>query len=118
MDRTESRLVRLDRVAELTRDGKSITEIAVVLNVTARTVQRDRASLGISRPVDRPPLTKDELDTICALLDDGAPAKEAARTVGCSDRTVRKHFPGRGWTAQQTAEFVAAVRQARRAVAS
>lgn len=69
------------------------------------------------KPVDWAPLTTDELDTIRALLDDGAPAKEAARTVGCSDRTVRKHFPGRGWTARQTAEFVGAVRQARRAVA-
>jgi hypothetical protein len=32
------------------------------------------------------------------LLDEGAPVKEVAMTLGCTEATVNRHFPGRGYS--------------------
>lgn len=44
------------------------------------------------------------------LLDDGASVTEAARTVGCSEPSVRRYYPGRAWTRLQVAAWGAWVR--------
>lgn len=39
------------------------------------------------------------------LFDDGASQSEIQRTTGLSRETLRKHFPGQGWTYQEGGEF-------------
>jgi len=39
------------------------------------------------------------------LLADGASQREVQRTTGLARETIRKHFPGKGWTFRQGGEF-------------
>lgn len=39
------------------------------------------------------------------LFEDGASQSEIHRTTGLSRETLRKHFPGKGWTYRQGGEF-------------
>lgn len=59
---TEARTERLRRVAQLTEQGGSASEIAVRLGVSVRQIVRDRADIkecGVPSPVVRPPTAKD-----------------------------------------------------------
>lgn len=85
---------RDQRIAELTRAGRSASQIAAELHVTARTVARARARMGIAKPC-RITLTDDELRRAAALLEDGASYAEVARTLGRSIAAICKRFPGR-----------------------
>lgn len=102
---------RRERVAELTRRGFSAEKIAEELRVTTRTVQRDRTAMGIARPFTGIPLTDDEIRRARDLLDGGCSVSEVARTLGRSDNTLHKHFPGRAWTRAQVAEHLTTVRR-------
>lgn len=88
---------RRARVVALTRQGFTAAEIATTEGLTVRTVYRVRQELGASRERVNIPLTEDELRTATELLDDGCSYREAARTLGCAPRTIRAHFPNRGW---------------------
>jgi IS30 family transposase len=103
---------RRERVAQWTRAGVSIAEIAARLNITERSVQRYRRRAGVSLPAGER-LTADELARAEQLLDDGCSGNEVARTIGRSDTTIRRHFPGRGWTPEQTYEHIAGVQRFR-----
>ena len=47
----------------------------------------------------RNPLPSPELLNQAAdLFNDGASQREVCRTTGLARETIRKHFPGRGWT--------------------
>lgn len=52
----------------------------------------------------RPP-SQERLDQAAALLRDGASQREVTRTTGIARNTLRKHFPGQGWTFIQGGEF-------------
>lgn len=39
------------------------------------------------------------------LLEDGASQREVCRTTGISRMTLRKYFPGQGWTFVEGGEF-------------
>lgn len=47
----------------------------------------------------------EKLAKIEAMLDDGASYREVMRTLHVDDGTLRKYFPGRGWTQQQAGQF-------------
>lgn len=47
------------------------------------------------------------------LLADGASQREVQRTTGIARETLRKHFPGAGWTFVQGGEFRAATKIAK-----
>lgn len=49
--------------------------------------------------------SKKLLSEIEAMLDDGASYREVMRTLPIHYRTLRKYFPGRGWTPQQAGQF-------------
>lgn len=97
---------RLDEVRRLTAIGRTAQQIAEQIGCSKRQVCRDRRSLGLSPP-HAPPLTDSQLEQAEALLDDGASRSETARTLGVAETTIRRHFPGRGWTKQQIAEHSA-----------
>lgn len=102
-----TRTVDDEELLALHHAGKTANEIAQALGVTTRTVERYRARLGVSVPSPRSAwrVSPEWKARVEALLEDGTSLAEAARTVGCNDVTMRRHFPGRGWTKEQAGEF-------------
>lgn len=95
-----------DRIVALTKQGVSSANIAEMVGVHIRTVQRVREKRGVSRPwTGAHLLTEDDKRIVAALLDDGASIAEAARTIGFSQTTLHKHFPGRAWTHVQSGQY-------------
>lgn len=45
------------------------------------------------------------LDKAARLYEDGASQREITRTTGLSRMTLRKHFPGKGWTFIEGGKF-------------
>jgi methylphosphotriester-DNA--protein-cysteine methyltransferase len=91
---------RCERVAEWTRAGVVAEDIAARLKISKRSVLRYRRRAGVAQPPPVP-LTAEQLARAEHLLDDGCSVAETARTIGCSDRSVVRHFPGRAWTREQ-----------------
>lgn len=102
---------RRERVRDMTRAGFSAANIAAVLNVSERTVQRDRVAAGCAMPFAGIPKSADQIDYARQLLADGCSVHEAARTVGCSPQILYRRFPGASWTRQQCAEHVGIVQR-------
>lgn len=102
----------VERVVALTRAGYKAGQISQLLGVHERTVQRYRQKRGLTKQYVKP-LSEDQKLRAAVLLDDGASAAEAARTVGCSDQAIRRAFPGRAWTRQQVSEYISATRRFR-----
>lgn len=100
MDREE----RLPRVLAMTREGVSAKQIALELGVSARTIHRDRAVLGVAQQAPER-LTRELHELAHRLLEDGCSYREVARTVGRSDVQIRRAFPGYGWTGQQSGSW-------------
>jgi hypothetical protein len=48
---------------------------------------------------------KDRLEQAARLLADGASQREVQRTTGLARETLRKHFPGAGWTFIEGGQF-------------
>jgi DNA invertase Pin-like site-specific DNA recombinase len=57
----------------------------------------------------RPP-SPERLEQAAQLLADGASQREVTRTTGISRETLRKHFPGHGWTFVEGGKFRALTR--------
>ena len=64
--------------------------------------------LGMT-PRTRPNL-KERLDKAARLYEDGASQREITRTTGLARETLRKHFPGQGWTFKEGGKFRALTR--------
>lgn len=101
---------RRAQVVEMTRLGLSASQISVRVGITERSVQRHRAAAGIAKRQWADRLTPAELARADELLSDGCSFAEVGRTLGRDTRTIRHNFPGRGWTKEQTFEFLTAVR--------
>jgi DNA-binding CsgD family transcriptional regulator len=82
---------RIEKVKALTAQGWTAASIAVRLNTTARTVARDRVRAGIAQAPPRH-LSAEDLQFAERLWDDGCPAREIARTLGCSGASIERHF--------------------------
>lgn len=48
--------------------------------------------------------SEDKLAKVKEMLDDGAPHREIAKTLGVSKNTILKYFPGSAWTHEQVVE--------------
>ncbi|AWN04252.1 DNA binding protein [Gordonia phage Sour] len=83
---------RAEAVARMTRQGMSAREIAVRLGVTQRSVQRDRARMGLTTPPTR--VSEEQYQRAYELLCEGSGYKEAAATVGCTPAALRERYPG------------------------
>ena len=51
------------------------------------------------------PPSPERLAHAARLLADGASQREVQRTTGIARETLRKYFPGKGWTYVQGGEF-------------
>jgi IS30 family transposase len=89
-------------VVEWTRRGLPVAEIARRLGVTERTVHRHRNAADCLVRSPWRPFSVSELALAEALFDDGASAKEVARTLGRSASGIARRFPDRAWTRHQT----------------
>ena len=56
------------------------------------------------------PPAPERLNQAAELLREGASQREVARTTGLARETIRKHFPGQGWTFIEGGEFRALTR--------
>ncbi|WNM64568.1 helix-turn-helix DNA binding domain protein [Arthrobacter phage MidnightRain] len=106
--------VNKDDFLRFHQQGLSAPELAKRFNITLRHATRLRKELGVAQPspsssrrVDAEWMTK-----AAALLDEGAPVKEVAMTLGCTEATVNRHFPGRAWDASTVGRHARAVRTA------
>jgi DNA invertase Pin-like site-specific DNA recombinase len=104
----------VDEIITLTRNGLSARTIANRLGVTPRTVVRWRSKRGASKGPGYPPVTKERLAQAKALLEDGASRSEVQRTLHISEYTLKRNFPGCGWSSEESIRFAVAMRQANR----
>ena len=95
---------RQRRVVELTRAGRSASDIAWILGIGERTVTRYRRRAGITRGVCRERTSEDLLLAAKEMLVDGVNYREVGRTLGVNRSTIAKHFPGYAWTREQVVE--------------
>lgn len=96
------------------QEGLSAAQLADIFHISTRHVARLRRELGVAQPA---PHSARRMDAewkakAGALLDEGAPIKEVARTLGCDEYTVHRHFPGRGWDKTAVGQHGKAVRDA------
>lgn len=56
------------------------------------------------KKLKRPPAAE-LLNQAADLLNDGASQREVCRTTGLARETIRKYFPGRGWTYAEGGQF-------------
>lgn len=102
---------RVDReeFAKLSDEGLTLTQLANHFGIHPRAVTRIRTQIGIKSPNLRK-LTPERMAVIESMLEDGMPFQEIHRTEGVDMETLRKYFPGRGWTVEQSNEYRAAIR--------
>lgn len=84
---------RREKVRLLIRDGRSAKEIAAIIGVTERTVERDKRALGLPRTI-APEFTWTAKAYWLArnLVENGCPVNEIARTIGSSRHAVTWRF--------------------------
>jgi transposase-like protein len=103
-DHTEE---RRDRIAELTRQGWSVRQIAAELGCNTRTVNRGRRARGVTQPATRR-MTADEIARGEAMIADGCSLAEIGRTLGrpvTGESAIRIRWAGQGWTPEQTGQY-------------
>ena len=105
MDMTvQAKQQRRDTIVALTKQGYSATEISARLGITKRSVVRNRAAAGITKPPANL-LTEAELTLARQLLEDGASYGEVGRTLGRSQSAVANRLPGYGWTRDMSSAY-------------
>lgn len=107
--------VNKEEFLRLHNEGRSLTQLADHFRISTRHATRLRKALGVSRE-DAPGGARrmdDEWRTRAAsMLDEGTSFKEIALTLGCNEKTVALHFPGRGWDRTTVATYAKAVKTA------
>lgn len=95
----ELELERLDpapRMQRLRDKGWTQADIAAALGTTQQQVSRlTTGGVGITWEM------RGKLAVAREALDDGMSLRDAAEIAGLSEETVRRRFPGQGWTPQQ-----------------
>lgn len=99
-----------DEFRRLNEAGWTIAQLAPHFGISPTYVSRLRTKLGIVAPT-RLNLTAERLARIERMLNDGASFREIRRTEGADMQTLRVHFPGRGWTPEQSADHLRALRK-------
>ena len=102
----DGRAVRRARVKQLFESGMTIQEVAADLGVCTRTIERDRAALGLAQARgESSRVSAAEVERMRAMAADGVSESEIARTLGRGYRSVRRHCPGAAWTHSQAGSW-------------
>lgn len=96
------------------QEGLSAAQLADIFHISTRHVARLRRELGVAQPAPHSArrMGPEWKAKAGALLDEGAPVQEVARTLGCNESTVNRHFPGRGWDKSTVGRHAKAIRNA------
>jgi hypothetical protein len=106
--------VNKEEFLRLHHEGLSAQELAKLFGISDRHVTRLRKEFGVANPSPHGARRVDAawLARASQMLDDGAPVKEVAATLGSTEATVHRHFPGRGWDRSTVGRHARAVRTA------
>ncbi|WP_433673800.1 hypothetical protein [Microbacterium gorillae] len=95
------RLDDIDALTEMTLANTSMEEIASRLNVEVHTVRRYQQVLGLREKVTDRRVPEEVLMRAERMLrEERTSYLETARTLGVDVDTLRRHFPGLGWTSE------------------
>ena len=99
--------IRFDyaEILRLHRCGLTARRIAILVGCCTRTVERVRRENGLTKPTAGGSVPQESLDFAAALFADGASRAEVARTVGISQHTIDKYFPGTAWSLSDAARW-------------
>lgn len=106
--RKKSARINRDELLHLHEQGKTTTEIAEHFGCNVDSISRVKAQLGIQQIHDATP---ERLARITQMIEDGWSFAEIARTEGMCRDSLRRHFPGQGWTQEQITEYLRLRRQ-------
>jgi transposase-like protein len=99
------------RAVNLIKSGKSVAQTARELGCSPSSIRDIKKEHGLTGE-PRKPLAPERLARIESMLDDGWSYEEVHRTEGASEKAIRRYFPGRGWTNQQSGQHAALLRRA------
>lgn len=107
---TRRRKAPVDRqeLLRLHHQGKTTTEIAAHFGANVDSISRIKGQLGISI---RNEMTPERLSRVAQMVEDGWSYAEINRTEGMSFESLRRYFPGKSWTQEQTTEYLQLRRQ-------
>lgn len=103
-----------EEVARLSAQQVPIKRQARILGITPRQVESSRRRQGLTG-VTNQPVSAERRAQANAMFEDGASYAEVHRTTGINTKYLRKHWPDKGWTQEQTMEYRHALRKAREA---
>ena len=103
-------------VRDMVRQERSIADIAAAVGVGERQVSRIKKRLGLSKPSNSEGLAplEERLKQAAIMFEDGPSVAEVSRTLHISRVVLKREFPDKVWTREQSVEFSIAVRQANR----
>ena len=101
--------IKVDRAEFLRLNGAGWTaaRMAEHFGCSLNTISRLRKQFAVS---PKPVMTEERKQAIAGMLADGWSHEEIQRTEGADVSTIRRHFPGTAWTAQQRAAHQAVLR--------
>lgn len=102
---TRRRKAPVDRqeLLRLHEQGKTTTQIAQHFGANVDSISRIKGQLGISARHD---MTEERLARVAQMVEDGWSYAEIHRTEGISYDSLRRYFPGKSWTQEQTTEYL------------
>lgn len=84
---------RREKVRILLREGRSVNEVADILGVSYRTIERDKKAMGWPPLISDPFTWTARAEWLCrSLIADGCPVNEIARSIGSSFHAVIYRF--------------------------
>lgn len=101
------RQVSREDLGSMMSEGMSDRQIANNLGMKLEALQKLRRRRKLLRAEPHPQSrrkTPEELAGVERLLDEGLSVRAASQISGMTERTIARHFPGRGFTREQTLE--------------
>ena len=98
------------------KDDMRDVDIMRIINVSDTTLLawkkfgRKVRDKSVRRPGHRR-ISDEKLGEIEAMLRDGVSHAEIRRTIGVSEETIHRYFPGTAWNSQQVIEYAVFVRK-------
>jgi len=94
--------------------GVSYRRASALTGVPDATLRNKFPGYGVQQRI----ITDEMKEGMEAMLDDGASYAEVGRSYGVSWNSVRRYFPGRGWSPQEKGEYAQMLHEEKRLLAS
>lgn len=100
--------INRQELLQLHEAGWTTNQLANHFGANVDSISRIKGQLGISTRHD---ITPERLTHVTQMIEDGWSYAEIHRTEGISYDSLRRYFPGRSWTQEQTTEYLRLRRQ-------